>query len=272
MFNHTKKINSENPESAPLDFYSNYIRTLKSDLVKEGSSSPITNKNPLPQKKSHPSTNASSFMQSTSPFFNENPTEQKTGSPAEINEKNLPPLPLNIKNDQTQEIFTAKKTFNLGKFILILLVFFIISLIIFGLYYFWTLNRMDDSSTTTPSTEQNTKSSSAENPITITSVSEKYSSINPNYLSIDINEASQQEISDEIKNVFFELKETTTATPIEFIITDKNNTPIAFPIFAIASKILLPTEVINLTDEQFSLYAYNDNGEIRTGLSIELPD
>jgi hypothetical protein len=51
---------------------------------------------------------------------------------------------------------------------------------------------------------------------------------------------------------------------------DSNNNPIAFPIFATAAKLNLAPTLLSSLGEDFSLFIYNDNNNIRIGLSIAI--
>ena len=52
--------------------------------------------------------------------------------------------------------------------------------------------------------------------------------------------------------------------------TDSNNTPIAFPIFSVASNLNLSSELLANLEESFSFFIHNEQGKTRTGIAIEL--
>jgi hypothetical protein len=60
--------------------------------------------------------------------------------------------------------------------------------------------------------------------------------------------------------------------PIEFLLTDKNNNPIAFSRFAYLMKLAFPEGLLSTFGESFSFFAYNDDGHVRTGLALNFTD
>ncbi|KKW00797.1 MAG: hypothetical protein UY35_C0039G0005, partial [Candidatus Saccharibacteria bacterium GW2011_GWC2_48_9] len=108
--------------------------------------------------------------------------------------------------------------------------------------------------------------------VTINPESEKYSIDNPNYLSIDFENTSAEEIKNKLKTITDTVSTLSLQSPLEFIITDKNNNPVAFPIFAMNAKIQLPASLLKSLDEKFSLYIFNDNSKTRLGLAVQAKD
>lgn len=255
-----------------------YIHTMKDDLTSSSSS---------PKKNSEPSAKTSFFSEkkevapaptnsSASPFL-------AASSPADADISTPKSLPTQA-HDKTAlthipptetaktEPEKNKSSFNLGKFIIIFVSLLIIITLFVGGYYFWKTRETETlptpSQTNEPSMENITQEQELEEQITITPAFEKYSFDKPNYLSINIEEDNSEKIKNIIIETAKEIEKATTKSPFEFIITDSNNNPLAFPIFATVSDLGLSSELISALEENFSFYIYNDNNNIRTGLVI----
>lgn len=102
---------------------------------------------------------------------------------------------------------------------------------------------------------------------------EKYSSEKPNYLSLDIANTSAEEIKKRISDIAEEIKTVSEKQPpYEFLVVDTNNNPVAFPIFATAAKLNLSPIILKNLAEPFSLFLYNDNGNERLSLVVNIKD
>jgi hypothetical protein len=148
----------------------------------------------------------------------------------------------------------------------------VLFLAIFGLggYYFWLKkNTKQPETITEPTPTQPITEESKPEPI-IEPVVEKYSAKNPNYLTIDTNTLSSTAIKDLIKKLTQELKAEPTQAPYEFIVVDNNNNSIAFAIFAVAINLNLSSEVLSSLGEDFSVFFYNDNDNMRLALAINI--
>lgn len=146
-----------------------------------------------------------------------------------------------------------------------------------GGYYFWA--------TKTPTPEQQpqavaTQNGKAEqniptepkpinNPITINPVSEKYSQDKPNLLTINTNAITPVEIQGLITKTTEEIKQIKPLKPIEFVIVDENNNPIAFSRFVTLANIGLPKTLISGLDEKFSLFYFLDREFVKIGMRID---
>lgn len=93
-----------------------------------------------------------------------------------------------------------------------------------------------------------------------------------NYLSINTEVVSLVDIQKILLQVASQIKESSTTQPVEFLITDQNNNPIAFNRFAFLLKLEIIPDILALIDETFSLYVYNDAGNVRLGLDLKLKD
>lgn len=151
--------------------------------------------------------------------------------------------------------------------ILVISIIFIASLsLASGGYYFWITRKTQ---VVVPVPE--TINPEPEKPVVIEPVEEKFSLENPNYLSIDVESATPETIKQLLIKTGSEIKEEKITSPVEFIITDVNNNPVAFPIFSILSELEL-SPVTDSLNEKFSLILYPDENNIRLGLIIDLKD
>lgn len=102
-------------------------------------------------------------------------------------------------------------------------------------------------------------------PITIP---EKFSADKPNYLMIDVENAGTVEIQKLIKDKAAEMIEDGKTVPIDFVVVDQNNNPIALKIFSLLMKINLSQKMLDNLSDEFSLIIYNDQANVRLGLAL----
>ncbi len=96
----------------------------------------------------------------------------------------------------------------------------------------------------------------------------------PNYLQIDpeSDTATPDGIFTKLADTAVKVRAMGTSDPIEFLVRDMNNNPIAFSRFSYLAKLSVPEETLALIDESFSLYLVPDGGEIRFALSLQTKD
>ncbi len=95
-----------------------------------------------------------------------------------------------------------------------------------------------------------------------------FSLTGPNYLSIDteaVTPASFQTLLAEKKQI---LLNAGIIQPVEFLLTDKNNNPVAFSRVAYLMNIELSPAFLATIAESFSLFLYNDQGRVMSGLAL----
>lgn len=181
----------------------------------------------------------------------------------------------NISNQQgpqiTEEEGFSKKT-----------IWFVVSLIIIGCsavggYYFWN-NRQSAIDTNAKQNAvqkvQETEAQKAGNDEELKKIepSTKYSYDKPNYLSVDTDNPSYENFKEIISKAFLEIKNSEINKPVEFIMTDSKNNPIAFPIFSAITKLKLSNELLKDLSDDFSVFVYQDSGNPRLVLSIKTID
>lgn len=150
-------------------------------------------------------------------------------------------------------------------FLIPVLIILIIVSIALGSYLFWKTRNPELPAA--PPTEVPT-----EEPQPAEIPAEKYSSENPNYLSIDTESDFAEDISQMLIRIAFEIKELKNSGPFEFAVTDANNNPLSFSIFAYLFEINLSSETLNSLEESFSLYFYTDNENVRLGVAANIQD
>ena len=94
----------------------------------------------------------------------------------------------------------------------------------------------------------------------------------PNYLPIDVETATAASIRQTLDEAGVKIIEAKMTGPVEFLVTDKNNTPIAFSRFAFVTDLGLSADLVALIEESFSIFAYDDMGSVRLGLSLSFKD
>lgn len=95
-----------------------------------------------------------------------------------------------------------------------------------------------------------------------------FSLTGPNYLSIDtevVTPASFQALLAEKKQI---LLNAGIIQPVEFLLTDKNNNPLAFSRVAYLMNIELSPGFLATIAESFSLFLYNDQGKVMPALAL----
>jgi hypothetical protein len=212
----------------------------------------------------------------TSPFLNSAPSQIKetqkedisflspqnnSGAKEPFGVQNRSNLPWEEKTRMNQP--KDGKRFNWSKILIITLSIMIFVALGFGGYYFWTTGQQ-----TEPQVIDQPQETEEPAPIEITE--EKFSADKPNFLIIDSESAAPDKVSDLLKQKAAEIKDSGTIRPIEFIVTDPNNNPMAFHIFAANAGLRLSSSTLSNLDEKFSLYYFNDQGSVRLGLAVEI--
>lgn len=176
----------------------------------------------------------------------------------------LPPSPPYFKN----KLVISEQMKHIPKWsrvILWSLFFLACAALMAGGYYFWTTRN------TTSSPILDVQPDIIPKPIVIEKESKKFSTDNPNYLSINTEKDTIETTRQLILNTASEIKELKIDVPVEFIVVDKNNNSISLPIFAILNGLRLSPVLDNLEDD-FSLFVYSGAGNPRIGLAVNFKD
>ncbi len=208
--------------------------------------------------------------------FLEKQNQQERGKIADFvdkssySEKNIP----NEHERRSQENMQPESSSK--KFFWIMLVILIVGASAFGGYYFFNkrkdaLNRSQELEAQKSKEVEAQKSENDNDLVEIKPLS-KYSSDKPNYLSIDTENPSYENFKEVILRAFVDIKNDGIDKPVEFIITDNKNNPIAFSIFNVIAKIKLSNELLKNLNDNFSILAYYDSENPRLMLSVKVID
>ncbi len=179
---------------------------------------------------------------------------------------NIPPennASSNISDDNQKH----KKNKKIGTATLITISILIIAIIAAPIFYYFAKKNNSEENISLEKNEPTDEPDEKEI-VAITPVLEKYSIQQPNYFKIDMSNSNPEQIRTALKDLLLDIEKTTNTTLLEFIITDSNNNPISFPIFAIAANITFSNEIKANFEEDFSFFVFNDNGDMRLGLSL----
>ena len=94
------------------------------------------------------------------------------------------------------------------------------------------------------------------------------SDTNPNYLRISAITPQSDEVKQLLRTTAEKVRGGRFVQPVEFILTNQQNSPIAFPNFAVGAGLNISPDLMNNLTGDFKLYFYNDpNGASTSGLS-----
>lgn len=99
-----------------------------------------------------------------------------------------------------------------------------------------------------------------------------FSTDKPNYLPFDTEKVSPEDIRATLLQITERITKAGLTEPIEFLVTDQNNNPLAFNRFAYLFQLEFNQDVLSLVQETFSLYAYDDTGYPRFSLALNFKD
>lgn len=101
-----------------------------------------------------------------------------------------------------------------------------------------------------------------------------FSPNSPNYLALDpeSDAATPEGIVAKLGGVGMKVKEMNPSEPIEFLLRDGNNNPIAFSRFSYLMKLGVPEDALAFIDESFSVYFIPEGADIRMTLVLDIKD
>ena len=137
------------------------------------------------------------------------------------------------------------------------------------LYFFFQRNQTE---TQEPSLSPDTVLNVPKNTAAPVTQEPSYALDKPNYLSFNSETVSPEDIRKTLSQAALRMKTGNIIQPIEFLVTDQNNNPLAFNRFAFLLKLDLASDVAALVNETFSLYIYNDDSHARLGLILTFKD
>ncbi len=163
--------------------------------------------------------------------------------------------------DQQNQPMKTKSVLN--KIIIIIVISISIIGIGGGSFYFWK-TRISNTKKIKNANDQLGKS--LEN--TPTNNLSEFSIDKANYLSLDFNKDNKEQILSILQKYVKKIATLKTIAPVEFILTNSQNNPISFQDFAQKVNLTLSKNLIDQLGTNFSLFIYNDNGNVRLGLAI----
>ena len=235
--------NNKNEEKSDM-FISQNKETVKEDNIAVGSMhDDLNSSSPNAEPASYSKMRSFAKNESVSPWTNNIMGDSKTEAKSVNNEPSVP----------------KAKWYRI---LVITVVILTIAAFMAGGYYYWITHK---------GTEQieTVVNSQGEKP-QIEVTEKKFSDENPNVLAVDTETIKTEDLQQLLIQKSNEVKEDGHDKPVEFIINDLNNNPIAFSRFAIISGMKVSTSVLDNLEENFSLYFYNDGGNMRLGIVINL--
>ena len=100
--------------------------------------------------------------------------------------------------------------------------------------------------------------------------SSEFSLGSANYLSLNVETVSGNEIRAQLKKTADRIRKAGIASPVEFLVTDQNNTPIAFSRFVLLAGMKIPEEIVDAADEHFSVFVLAEPERARIGLIVTM--
>lgn len=264
FIDNTNNIPKDLPVSTAEDFS---IRTMHDDLLSlQKESKPLENIMEL--KKPQPTTETKKVI---TPITSSQIPVSKNVS------INKPPFDDTKKQGSTDfvEIPIAEKAgpnFNmLYKVLLGAVVFFIVVIVGLGGYYYFFLKNKSIVQAPIENPVLPPVEPPVETPI-ITPIAEKYSLDTPNYLSFDPAKETLDDLNKKFVSIADELKNKDPQSIYEFSVVDSNNNPVVLSIFAAATKLNLSSKLLENLGETFSIFFYNDDGNIRLAIATTIKD
>lgn len=151
-----------------------------------------------------------------------------------------------------------------------LFVVIILLIIIFigaGTYYFITTQ---DTALVNPNLEEDLAKPNAV--VESATPASSISSEKPNYLVIDVATANPTAIKKALEKNAQAVLASGLQVPIEFIVVDAQNSPISFSDFAAMSNLAFAEKIMAQLEKNFSLFFFNDRGNIGLGLNLKTLD
>lgn len=243
------------------------IHTMKKDLA-----DPSALTTPLPQniqpsvptqsKPANPSlkTTSSPFLtlEAKRPTTPDNTNAKPNTLPNKINpDLNAPSSAIKIKQISNKKPSSGKRIAIAVTIILLLL------LMGGGGYYYWLKRKSLVIPQKTPTQNISKTLKTSPKPVIQNIVADK-----PNYLSFDFDNSDNSTIKKILQDYAAKVAQSNATVPVAFIVTDSHNNPVAFQDFAAKIGLNLPQNLIAQLGPGFTLYMYNDTGNIRIGLAV----
>jgi hypothetical protein len=94
----------------------------------------------------------------------------------------------------------------------------------------------------------------------------------PNYFSFDVESpTAKNDIKAKLDEISVNMEQQDENDPIAFVVTDKNDIPVSFHVFAMSSGMNFPEGILSALEENFEIYAFNDPvAGVRFGFVIDV--
>lgn len=152
-----------------------------------------------------------------------------------------------------------------------LFVFVAVAMLGGGAFYFWktrgSVNPTDSSAPSHPNIPDISTDQEA-NPILKPEKPLPFSMTNPNPFLVDVETETVSTLREQLIKNAETMRQANMTGPVPFSVVDKNNTPIAFFIFASVFNLGLSGDLLNSLDNAFTMYLFIDNGKPRIVLAI----
>jgi len=244
-----------------------FIHTMKKDLKNLSNPNFNISKGYSPSNTNVPAkpTQDSASKEKTSPFLSQKNWDQKeVWSEKERGKEKTIPSKLSTNTWQkNKKIALKEETHGTKKVLVAIIIIFIFLAVGLGGYYFWK-TRLNN----TPKTAMPIPSETPAPAQSQTSPEQDTFSVDkPNYLSVDIKNVDKTGLEKNLQDYVNKVSQTKITSPLEFTVTDTQNNPVTFQVFAQKLGLTLPQSILSQLGPTFSLYIYNDNKDTRLGLA-----
>lgn len=280
-----KKQSTGKEDEEELNSLLGRVRTMKDDLEdirlgRQGGPSPQVEKQKaqsgLSQKTTNPFSEAGGKILQTQTQANSG----QPGNPFGVAPRNksgpisnVPQYP-SVKNGLSGlvpdggGVFIDRPKRNNQTFLVVGIIVLTLAIILGGAFYFYSQKNQSETSPSLPDEASNAPEKATEIP----SKEPLLALDKPNYLSFNTETVSPEDIKKTLSQTALRVRAGNITRPVEFLVTDQNNNPLAFSRFAFLSKLDLASDIAVLADEAFSLYAYNDASSVHFGLALTFKD
>lgn len=264
-----------NPETVEEDVP---IHTMQEDLDALSGIFPKNKRASATEEEKKVISNESKAETRNGQYFNpflEKQIEQEKGKITDFSDK-TPVSDKNVSNKQESQENTQAQASSKKFFWIVLIVIAIIGVSACGGYYYFNKKNIVQNESQ-QAEDKKIEDIEAQEPQNSEDLAEaeiplKYSFDKPNYLSIDTENPGYENFKEIVSKAFLDIKDSGINEPVEFVITDSKNNPIAFPIFSAITNLNLSNELLKNLSDDFSVFAYFDSGNPRLVLSIKVID
>lgn len=279
-----KKQNSQNDNVQAQHVFE--VRTMKTDNDAKKMQSmaqaekPVVNTKEKPEKKSFFETTQPKKKEETNPFLSEMPVETQepqignstfapkgTEQVVEKNNERIEDIAASLNATDSAKPAQKKNNKSLHIIMIIAIVMVVIGLVIFAVYIIRSRMIPAEEVIVEENPTQEIEALEEEN----MEDAGMYATDIPNYFSFDVESANaKDDIAMQLDTIRTNFGIQDEMEPISFIVTDKNDIPVSFHVFAVSAGMSFPEDVLVALEENFEIYAYNDPvAGVRYGFVID---